>query len=43
MQPIGTVAYSDTDLLELVKKINELSPYAFYIVDTIGSFYKDDL
>lgn len=43
MQPIGTVAYSDTDLLELVKKINELSPYAFYIVDTIGSFYNDDL
>jgi len=43
MQPIGTAAYSDAELLALIKRINELSPYAFYIVDTLGSFYNDDL
>lgn len=43
MQPVGTVAYTDEALLALVKRINKLSPYAFYIVDTLGSFYNDDL
>lgn len=43
MQPIGTVSYSDDALLMLIKKINELSPFAFYLVDTLGSFYNDDL
>ena len=43
MQPIGTAAYSDDALLSLVKRINVLSPYAFYLVDTLGSFYNDDL
>ncbi len=43
MQPIGTAAYSDDALLALIRRINELSPYAFYLVDTLGSFYNDDL
>ena len=37
MQPVGTVFYSDIELLQLVEKINALHPYAFYIVDTLGS------
>ena len=41
MQPVGTVFYSDMELLQLVERINELSPYAFYIVDTLGSMYSE--
>ena len=43
MQPVGTVFYSDLELLSLVERMNELSPYAFYIVDTLGSMYRNDV
>lgn len=43
MQPVGTTAYSDEELLALIKKINALKPYAFYMVDTLGKMYKQDL
>lgn len=43
MQPVGTMTYTDETLLNLIKKINELKPYAFYIVDTLGTMYKNDL
>lgn len=36
MQPVGTTAYTDRELLELIGQINELEPYAFYLVDTLG-------
>lgn len=37
IQPVGTCTYSDKELLELVEKVNQLNPYAFYIVDTLGT------
>lgn len=37
IQPVGTCTYSDKELLELVEKVNILHPYAFYIVDTLGT------
>lgn len=43
MQPVGTVAYTDTALLELIGRINELKPYAFYLVDTLGTMYQKDI
>ena len=43
MQPIGTMSYSDEELLNLIKKINEINPYAFAIVDTLGTMYQNDL
>lgn len=43
MQPVGTVLYTDLQLLQLVERMNELSPYAFYIVDTLGSMYRSDV
>lgn len=43
MQPVGTVFYSDIELLQLVEKINALRPYAFYIVDTLGSMYRNEV
>ena len=43
MQPVGTVFYTDIELLQLVEKMNRLQPYAFYIVDTLGSMYRNDV
>lgn len=43
MQPVGTVFYTDIELLQLVERMNRLHPYAFYIVDTLGSMYRNDV
>lgn len=43
MQPVGTVFYSDMELLQLVERMNSLRPYAFYIVDTLGSMYRNEV
>ena len=43
MQPVGTTFYSDIELLKLVEKMNSLKPYAFYIVDTLGSMYRNQV
>lgn len=43
MQPVGTMTYTDEALLKLIRGINRLNPYAFYIVDTLGTMYKNDL
>lgn len=43
VQPVDALGYSDEELLDLLKDTNELSPYAFSIVDTFGSMYIDDL
>ena len=36
IQAISITAYSDSELLEYVKRINQIKPYAFSIVDTYG-------
>ena len=41
--PINIMGYSDEMILELIKKVNALQPYAFSIVDTFGSMMKSDL
>lgn len=43
IQPVGTTSYSDSNLLKLVQRVNILKPYAFYLVDTLGIMYKNDL
>lgn len=43
LQPVGTAFYSDLELLRLVERVNRLKPYAFYIVDTLGSMYRSQL
>ena len=43
MQPVGTITYTDEALLHLIQKVNELRPYSFYMVDTLGTMYKNDL
>ena len=43
VQPVGTCTYSDEELLPLIKDVNILKPYAFYLVDTLGMLYRDDM
>jgi 4-hydroxy 2-oxovalerate aldolase len=43
IQPVGTTSYTDVNLLELIRKVNNLKPYAFYLVDTLGIMYKNEL
>ena len=43
MQPVGTTTYSEDELLHLMVKVNELNPYAFYMVDTLGTMYAEDV
>ncbi len=43
VQPVGTTSYSDSYLLKLIELVNNLKPYAFYIVDTLGLMKKNDL
>ena len=43
VQPVGTSSYTDDQLLSLVKNVNKLQPYAFYLVDTLGLMLKDDV
>ena len=43
VQPVDILGYSDHELLELIDMVNEIEPYAFSIVDTFGSMYKEDL
>lgn len=43
MQPVGITDYEDSRLLELLKIINDVKPYAFYIVDTLGVMNKQDI
>lgn len=43
VQPVGTTSYTDEQLLDLIHKVNELQPYAFYLVDTLGLMHKNDV
>lgn len=43
MQPVGTTTYSDSELLELIEIVNNLNPFAFYIVDTLGNMHLNNL
>lgn len=43
IQPVGTTSYSDKELIELVENVNILHPYGFYMVDTLGIMYRNDI
>lgn len=42
MQPVGTSSYDDEQLLCLIKKVNQVEPYSFYLVDTLGLMDKNE-
>ena len=43
VQPVGTSSYTDEQLFDLIKNVNQLRPFAFYLVDTLGLMLKDDV
>lgn len=43
VQPVGFSNYSEDEILSLINKINNIHPYAFYIVDTLGTLYPNEL
>lgn len=43
IQPMAVLSYSDSEYACLVNRVQEIQPYAFYIVDSFGSMRKNDL
>jgi 4-hydroxy 2-oxovalerate aldolase len=43
LQPMGTDDYSDRALLDLIEYSNEVEPYAFYFVDSLGVMTNNDV
>ena len=43
VQPMVSMSYSKKEFIDLICKVNEISPYAFYIVDSFGSMKQMDL
>ena len=41
--PINIMGYNDKELLDLIDKVNQISPSVFTIVDTFGSMTIDDM
>lgn len=43
VQPMVSLGYTDTEFLQLIKIVNKMQPYAFYIVDSFGMMKNKDL
>lgn len=43
VQAMVSLSYTDEEFLDLIEKVNELEPYAFYIVDSFGTMKRKDL
>jgi len=43
IQAMVSVSYTDEEFLDLIRRVNEIEPYAFYIVDSFGMMKKKDL
>jgi len=43
IQAMVSLAYTDEEFLSLIHKVNEIEPYAFYIVDSFGMMKKKNL
>lgn len=43
INPINIMGYSDEQIINMLKKVNEIHPYQFAIVDTFGSMKHRDL
>lgn len=42
VQPMATLNYSDVEFVEMIQRVNELSPECFYIVDSFGVIEIED-
>ena len=43
IQAMVSLNYTDEEFLAMIRKVNDLQPYAFYIVDSFGEMKKSDL
>ncbi len=43
VQAMVSLSYTDEEFLDLIKRVNEIEPYAFYIVDSFGMMKEKDL
>lgn len=43
VQAMVSMSYTDEEFLDLIRRVNELEPYAFYIVDSFGMMKRKDL
>ena len=43
INPINIMGYSDSQILRILERVNEILPYQFSIVDTFGSMKRHDL
>ena len=43
VQAMVSLSYTDEEFLDLIHRVNELEPYAFYIVDSFGMMRRKDL
>lgn len=43
IQAMVSVSYTDEEFLDLIRRVNDVEPYAFYIVDSFGMMKKKDL
>ena len=43
INPINLLGYTDHQVLEIIRRVNEIHPSAFSMVDTFGSMLKSDL
>ncbi|MGL5049812.1 MAG: aldolase catalytic domain-containing protein [Fusobacteriaceae bacterium] len=43
LQPMQTISYKDSELLELIERSNKIKPYSLYLVDSFGEMKKEDL
>ena len=43
VQPMVSLNYSDEEFISLIQQVNDIKPYAFYIVDSFGMMKKKNL
>lgn len=43
IQPMVSLSYMDEEFLEMIEAVNDINPYAFYIVDSFGEMKQNDL
>lgn len=43
IQAMVSLNYTDEEFLDLIRRVNEINPYAFYIVDSFGVMKRKDL
>ena len=43
VQHVDTMGFSDEEIIDFIKKVNEFKPLAYSVVDTFGAMYEEDM